>query len=444
MIKTIRSFDQHIIKEQNILRPDKYSGLFKILKSDNYKSFTVRGSGLSYAPLSLSKDCSTGLVINMEKFNRILEFDVQKGLIKCESGIPLIEILNITVPKGWYIPIMPGYPSITLAGCVAANIHGKSQYHSGNFGTIVKSIELFHPDYGEMVCSDTQNREVFELSIGGLGLTGLMTAIEIQLKPLSFNAIKLERINTPNIQEAIQLLTERADHYNNIYSWHDFTKKGKKFGQGVIFAEKFHKVPDYKPKKSTEFIQPDRKNFPVNFIRYPIIKWINNYYLFRENNLRKSSSINYFPSAFFPIWGQEIYFKLYGKKGFLEYQMIIKSTHTNSVLNAIQNYIHKNKQPVGLASLKLFKGKQTYLNFCDDGICLTIDVPNTPESIVFFSFLDSLCLESNSIVNIAKDSRLTAEVIRRVYPGYTAFKTSLLNYDSKRVFKSITSENLNL
>lgn len=444
MIQHIKSFDQHIVREQNVLRPDKYSGLFKIFNSDTYESFALRGSGLSYAPLSLSKDHLTSPVINMEKFNRVLKFDVQKGLITCEPSITLIEILNIVTPKGWYIPILPGYPSITLAGCVAANIHGKSQYHSGNFGTIVKSIQLFHPDHGEMICSDTQNPEVFELSIGGLGLTGLMTAIEIQLKPLSFNAIQLQRINTSNVREAIRLLIEKADQYNNVYSWHDFTAKGKRFGRGIIFAETFQNIPDYKPPKSTGFVQSGRKNFPAKFIRYPIIKWINNYYLFRENTLRKSSSTNQLPSAFFPIWGQEIYFRLYGKKGFLEYQMIIKEADIEPILDAIQDYIHKNKQPVGLASLKLFKGKPTYLNFCDSGVCLTVDVPNTPESITFFKFLDSLCINSNSIVNIAKDSRLTAETVRQLFPGYTTFKTALHQYDPQRRFKSIISENLDL
>lgn len=435
----LRSFDNSFQKEQSVIKCVSYSDLFATINKVKTGKIIARGSGLSYSPLSFTE----GVSIDLTKFNRILEFDNQSGVIKCESGVKLEKVLRVSLPSNWTIPVLPGYPTITVAGCVSCNIHGKSQFHSGNFSKIVLALTLYHPNYGEIECSRTKNSDIFNLTIGGMGLTGIILDITLQLQKVKHNGIRIDKKVVVNVYEGIQEIINSKNEYLNIYSWHDFHNK-RNFGKGIIFLESYTDFDSSSSKviDETKTINSDRIGLPINLCNPFTQKIINNLFLIKT--LIKTNEKKDLLTSSFPIYGQEIYFRLFGKAGFLESQIIIPFDKIDLVIKKIQNFISSNNTTVSLASLKLFSGEQKFLNFNEEGICLALDTPTNKKGRQFLSFLDKICIEHNLIMNICKDSRLNAKVVKKVYSEFSLFHSELIKYDKNRLFSSIVSERLGL
>lgn len=438
--ETINSFDKNVTFEESVVMPDNYSRLIKSLTHNN-KIKIPRGAGLSYSPAAMT--AKKGIVISTEKFNRVIGFDPDLGKIKCEPGISIGQLLNDCLKYNWYLPVLPGYPSITLGGCVAFNVHGKSQFHSGNFIECIEALSVFHPNYGEIFCSRTENENIFFLTVGGMGLTGFITEITLKLKRANFHSLLIDKKKCLNIFDSIDFLEGDANKWDALYSWHNFMLRGESFGKGIIYCEKFDSKPRTRKILSHRFIDSNRRTIPFNMVNNWTAPIINGIYAFKDN-IKNYPYTTDMISGSFPIYGKEIYFKMYGRKGFLEYQLILPRSQSKEIIKSIQKYIYKNNQVIGLASLKLFEGKQNYLNFCDTGICLALDVPNNEQGIRFFSFLDNLCMDTNSIMNISKDSRLFVKPVKSVYRHYQKFKEDLLDFDPSKKFSSIIRERLDL
>lgn len=432
------TFDQTIKRSQQVERPEKYSHLFKIMDSEG--EFIAQGAGLSYSPASMNN----GVAIDFRKFDRILDFDSKKGLIRCEAGINLWKLLDFVTQKGWMVKVLPGYPSITVGGCVAFNVHGKSQYHSGNFGESITQLTLYHPAYGEVECSRGNDREVLDLTIGGMGFTGVILDVTLQLEPLKGNTIEISKHRVDNLSFAVELLKSYSSVYDSVYSWHDLMQTGETFGRGFIFGELYRNADISSNIRLGNNIAADRNNIPINIFNLKGAKLINEIYLTKELKFGKMKKTLPVMKGAFPIKGQEIYYYLYGKNGFREYQFIVAFDKVEEMFLHIKKYINKRKQPIGLASLKLFKGSQSYLNFAEDGVCLALDVPNIDISEHFFNFLDELCIATGSIMNLSKDSRLSCGTVQTVYREYDLFKRDLLKYDNQKRFNSVLRENLHL
>ena len=177
--REICSFDQNISRNIFIAKPDKY----KLLENITHKNKEIisSGSNLSYSPLSFGKDI---ISLDLKKFNRIIDFNKSEKTITVEAGITLIEFLNFSLKYNLWIPQLPGYPTITLGGAVATNAHGKSCGSDGTIRKSIKSILLFHKNNGWMTLSENENKEIFDLTIGGLGLTGTIVNVTLDLNEI--------------------------------------------------------------------------------------------------------------------------------------------------------------------------------------------------------------------------------------------------------------------
>jgi len=432
------SFDKSYTQKLAVARPESYKQLFRFLDAPDQK-LIARGAGLSYAPASFVED---GVSVSSELFNRVLCFDKDKGVVCCEPGIRLYDLLSVVNANGWTLSVLPGYPSISVGGCIAFNIHGKSQFHTGNFSDCIKSLKLYHPSHGELDCNHSENVSTYELTIGGMGLTGFITEVELQLSPLNYRSIALSKKKVNNIYEGIEFLTNEAENYKAVYSWHNFMSTGSSFGNGIVYCEQnSDKVVKAKPYNG--FKTSASKPLPLNLLNYFTTGMMNRVYQLKDR-LGGTDNLVDIAAGSFPIYGKEIYYALFGKQGFLEYQFIASFDKIKPLLKEIEQWVRTNKQPVSLASLKLFKGDQSLLNFCGTGVCLALDVPNNKKAHSFFDFLDDLCTSSSSIMNIAKDSRLTQRTVEAVYPEYGKFKDRLLAFDGKKIFSSEVRNRLEL
>jgi len=443
MIKEVKSFNKSICLKVDYIKAFKYSELYSNL--DKSDKISIRGSGLSYSAASFSKTATT---LDMTEFNRILNFSEEDMTVECEAGIQLGKILNFLLKKGYILDILPGYPFITIGGCIAFNIHGKSQVRYGNFDEIVERIVLYHPKHGELNCDRINNSELFWLTLGGLGLTGLILKVVLKISKLQGNYLYTDKIKVDSIfkiPEEFDKLTQR--NYAQVYSWHDSSKLARNnFGQGVIYAEKFIKregelIGDFEFKKDN-LNRIKYKSAPLNFYNSTSLKFINNIYSLLDK--LKSSEMPLLPGLF-PIYGKEIYFYLFGPKGFYEYQFIVSRDKYELVMESIRKYIKDNNQSVSLLSIKYFKGINTrYLNFSDKGYCVAIDTPNNKKGVAFTHFLDSLASQYRLKINLSKNSKVTSSLVSNIYPEYEKFKRDLYRFDPYSIFQTDLREKLEI
>jgi decaprenylphospho-beta-D-ribofuranose 2-oxidase len=426
------SFDGTEQTSGALLRPEHYRELFAMTGSG--KPIIARGAGLSYSAASMADG---GVSVDMTRFDRILAFDATTGLVRVESGVRIGELSAFLARKGRHLPVLPGYPDITVGGCVAFDVHGKSQFHSGNFGEWVVSFELFHVDHGPLLCSRHENPEAFELTLGGLGLTGIITEIALRTDALPGASVEVEPVAVGNLVEAVELMQSRAGDVDCFYSWHNLNSE-RRFGSGVVYIERFANGEVENARARRLVAIRARSPMPVwNRLTTPLAMSV---YEFREKRARTTQKG--FGRAFFPIEGLEYYYAAFGRRGLREYQMIIPFAEWSGLVVNLQRLIKKFAVSVTLASLKLFKGPRRRLAFSHTGVCLTIDVPACPNALALFAALDELALELQAPLNLSKDSRIDAKLCRGVFPGYDDFKSDLRKFDPNRRYQSRLSERI--
>ncbi len=427
----LHSFDGTEAIETNLSCPDRFSSLRAELSAPGVS--IARGAGLSY--------CAAGIgprTVCFGRFDRLLSFNETAGLLEVEAGATLGKIFEFCAPRGWQLPVMPGHPSITVGGCAAANVHGKNQHREGNFAAVVESLRLHHPDRGERLCSRERDPELFFLTLGGFGLTGFIISLQLRLKRLPATAFLLTRTPVDSLEDAVAAMKERLDA-DSIYSWHEFGSR--RFGRGFVFSAQA--VPGRLP-TTLKFAPLDararRGPCVYNRVTAPLALAA---YAWEERLSPQLRTITA-AQAIFPVVGKEFYFALFGRGGFREYQLLLPWTVWPQACRRLSTLLVGHCVPMTLASLKIFAGRGRGLNFEGEGVCLTLDAPDGPRTLKLWSALDELMIEMGGIVNVAKDSRLSAETARRLFPDYGTFKSALEAWDPARRCDSALRKRLEL
>lgn len=417
--RSFRSLDQTESVESTAVRPDSYAAAASALAASH--GAIPRGQGLSYCLASAGEGSTSILTSGLD---RILHVDADARTIEVEAGLTLGELASFAVSKGLWFPVLPGYPTITVGGALGMNVHGKSQHHDGLFGDHVVDLHLLHPRHGEIRCSRTSGRDLLELTLGGMGLTGLVTRVTLALQPLTGRSLRRSRVATRSMQHTVDVMIAERDRHDQVYSWIDLNRAGDDFGSGWVYLESFVPEATERPFRSATL----RTDFP----RWPWPAWslrlVNPAY--RVMEWASSSTQTMDPvGGSFPLNGKEIYFVACGSRGFHESQLLIPFATWASFATGLAALLRRHRVFTTLGSLKLFRGPRRLLNFCGDGVCIAIDVPNQPGSSEFLAEVDRLMLEAGGIPNISKDSRLSRAVVEAAYPGYGEFKERLRAFD---------------
>ena len=433
--RKIFSFDRTISSNIIHSEPDRY----KLLEDISFKSTNIIniGSNLSYSPLGFS---NKSVSINIKKFNRILEFNDAERLITVEAGLTLIELLNFTLKYNLWIPQIPGYPSITIGGAVAANSHGKSCSIHGTIRNSIKSILLFHKKHGWMKLSENENKEIFDLTIGGIGLTGTIVNVTFKLLKTKSRRFVTKKLAVNTIEECKNKILQESANSSFIYSW-NMADNLKNFGKGIVYK-------NYVDDSMNDFKQFDecKNNFKPFFIplwnKYSI-SFINFIYL-KLNYLTKSKKKEDFLSVIFPFYRKENYFNFFGKKGFIESQLLIDEFKFDSFMLEFKNLFKKYEPTVTLFSLKNMSGKQELLRFEDNKICITFDYVNNSKNLLFMSKIDILYEKYEILPSITKDSRISKEIFNKSYKNSSVFIKKLREFDKERIYQSEISRRLEI
>ena len=430
------SFDRSFSTYANHQKPDRWRMLH-----NEIKDFQIpRGAGLSYAAASFGKD---SLTRDMCSFDRILEFDESTNLVVVEAGITLKKLLTWSFKKKKFLPVLPGQPDITIGGCVAANVHGKNPYKDGTIMEHIEWIELFHPSLGTKILSRTNDEKIFYATLGGLGLTGIITKVAIRLQALPSDEITISTQKTQSLQDAYEIMNKHTND-DLLYSW-NMGSTFFNFGKGIVTSGVFSDTMSFEPPKTRNIKRMNSidKLLPFslwNNFSSSIINSINRT-MQNNKNLEKKDVF----SAFFPFVGiARRFYGMYGSNGFNEYQILVKNSNSMELIKAVNKIIKLEKPSLTLVAMKLFKGKQRFLHFSDDGLSLIFNLKHSSSTLNFLKKLDEITISFGAIPYIAKDSRLTKEVVEQCYPEYYKFKQILNEIDPKRIFKSELSERLNL
>jgi decaprenylphospho-beta-D-ribofuranose 2-oxidase len=421
------------------MRPDRYRHL-EALPVDEPR--IVRGGGYAYAAASFGAGAT---VLEARAFDRILAFDATTGVLECEAGATLDKIHRLATPRGFTLPAQPGYPLITLGGCAAADVHGKNQSRDGAFHRRVRGLRLFHPRHGTLDLRPGD--EAFELTLGGLGLTGQIVSLTLELSPLRSRVVKVRRERLESVSDTLTALETAGSKAPFLYTWQDFTTGGDGFGRGFLYVGDFAEadgdktgaeVDRYRPIDATTRGWPGPAFF--NAFTTPLF------------NRAYSAAQSFGPAErvlplfdfLFPVARKVAYFRLFGRRGFHEAQILLPRGAFGAFIDELRAHLRRHPAPITLASCKLFGGEGRWLRFEGAGVCLALDFPRGPAAERLLAFLDEAVPRHGGRPNVSKDSRLPAAVVRACYPEYETFRDQLRRFDPKRLYRSELSERLGL
>ncbi len=441
IITPLSGWGRYPVQSCELERPERYAGLYS-----DASSLIARGQGRSYGDAALNEN---GRVMLTERVNRLLDFDLANGILRAESGTTLAEILEVIVPKGWFLPVTPGTKFVSLGGCVAADVHGKNHHHEGSFGDHVISIELILADGSHVQCSATENPELFWATVGGMGLTGIIGEVTLKLIPISSAYMTVQHHVAEDLEQLFQHLQDPKldDRYS--VAWLDSLAKGAQLGRGIVMTGHHAKAEDLPVELYDPFsIKPGRsRSVPFDLPSWALnsvsIGAFNSRFFRREGEKQGLFLAGYDP-YFYPLDGISHWNRLYGKRGFVQYQCVIPLASAFEGIKALLLQLSGSRRPSFLAVLKrLGEQGRGMLSFPMAGYTLTLDLPIRDERLfVLLNKLDEIVLQHQGRVYLAKDARLSPASFRAMYPRYDEWLSIKQAIDPGKKFNSSLARRL--
>lgn len=410
-----------VIREKGLASSGSLKSGF--LNSDmfNGQKLLPYGLGRSYGDSCLN---SQGVILETKKLDKLLAFDRDNGLFTCEAGASLDDILMVIVPDGWFLPTTPGTKFITIGGAVANDVHGKNHHMAGSIGNNILSLEISRSDGRTIPCSREENKDLFFATLGGLGLTGLITKVTLQLKRINSSFLSVESIPFRNVEEFFQISEENDPHYEHTVSWIDCLAKGKELGRGIYMGGNFSK--DQKRRKLS-LHKPPLLSIPLDAPRVLLnplnIKIFNSFY-YQLQKAKRGKKIMHYAPFFYPLDILNGWNKLYGSKGFYQYQSVIPTHNAKEAIREMLQEVSLAKQGSFLAVIKSFGQipSEGMLSFCRPGVTLALDFPNKAGLKKLFERLDDIVRSANGALYPAKDGRMRQEDFEQQYSRLDEFK----------------------
>ena len=411
-----------------------------ILHSDN---IIARGNGRCYGDASLAKH-----TISTLKYDKVLSFDTETGIFECQAGLTLDKILEVIVPKGWFLPVTPGTKFITVGGAIASDVHGKNHHVDGCFSHHVLEMDVVLSNGETITCSPHLNTDLFWATCGGMGLTGIITRARFDLKKIESSYIKQKQIKANNLEEVIELF-EKYRHYTYSVAWIDCLQKGKHFGRSILMLGEHATLADLDENKKNNPLKLPSKTqitFPFNLPSFVLnqftIKAFN--FLFYGKNLSReiNNTISYEP-FFYPLDAILHWNRGYGKPGFVQYQFVL-SLESKQGLIEILNKISDKGLGSFLAVLKIFGKQDDLISFPKEGYTLALDFPVRKGLFEFLDELDKVVLNYGGRIYLSKDARMKSEIFWNGYSNAHKFLDIVKKYNPNFKFNSIQADRLSI
>lgn len=372
----------------------------------SHKEVIARGNGRCYGDASLGEN-----IFSTKRLNKFIGFDKIEGVLECEAGVLLSDILEISVPQGYFLNVTPGTKFVSVGGAIASDVHGKNHHSEGCFSEYVLEFKLMKENAEVITCSREENTEDFWATVGGMGLTGIILSAKIKLKNIETAYIRQESIKADNLDEIFQLFEESEGWLYNV-AWIDCLQKGENIGRSILMRgyhalreelpPKLHKNPLKNPRKIMPTIPFYFPSWVLNSFTIKMFNWL---YYNKQTKKSVEGFVHYEP-FFYPLDVINEWNKIYGKKGFIQYQMVIPKEKGKEGMRKILETIADSGNGSFLAVLKLFgkNNPKAYNSFPMEGYTLALDFKVNDKLKYLVEELDKIVEEFGGRIYLTKDS----------------------------------------
>jgi FAD/FMN-containing dehydrogenase len=373
------------------------------------------GMGRSYGDVCLLQH---GTLLTTPNLDRLISFDAETGLLRCEAGVTLAEILDFAVPRGWFLPVSPGTKYVTVGGAIANDIHGKNHHVAGTFGLHTPRFELVRSDCTQVVCSPTENPEWYAATIGGMGLTGLISWADLQLRPIESRRIRYRSTKFVGLEEFVAL-SEASAHKEYSVAWIDCVAQGRNFARGVFMQGEHEEDPGpLKPLAKLKLALP--VDLPAFALSRFSVGAFNTLYYHKQLAKDRTGLVDYEP-FFYPLDRILQWNRLYGKQGLLQFQCVLPWETGTMGMTELLKAITASGLASFLAVIKVFGDAVSpgVMSFPLPGITLALDFPVRRE--VSFGLLDRLADITAGFggrMYPAKDACMSAAHFQQFFPQW--------------------------
>ncbi|MET4598332.1 MULTISPECIES: FAD-binding oxidoreductase [Stenotrophomonas] len=380
----------------------------------------AHGNGRSYGDSCLNPGAT---LLTSRNLDRFIDFDPATGVVRCEAGVTLADILDIALPRGWFLPVTPGTRYATVGGAIGNDVHGKNHHRAGTFCHHVRCIELLRSDGSRQQLTPADSSGLFAATAGGLGLTGFITWVELQLRRVPGPWIETESIRFDNLDEFFELSRDSAEGFEYTVAWIDCLAKGANLGRGHFLrgdhapGDAQAATPSSAPRRSMPLVPP------VSLVNRLTLRPFNTLYYWRQP-ARHARQISHYQSYFYPLDGINHWNRMYGPRGFLQHQCVLPPATARDATAALLAEIARSGRGSFLAVLKEFGDRPSpgLMSFPRPGTTLALDFPNDgPDLLKMLDRLDRIVSDAGGAVYPAKDARMSGALFRQAYPAWEAF-----------------------
>ena len=376
----------------------------------------AHGMGRSYGDVCLNPEGTLWVTTGLDHF---IAFDDSTGRLVCEAGVLLRDIQRLAIPRGWILPVTPGTQLVTVGGAIANDVHGKNHHVLGSFGDHVQRLTLIRTDGEVIQCGPNEQPDWFAATVGGLGLTGVITQAEIQLRRVDGPWLDTETAPYANLDEFFRLADDSEADWEHTVSWIDCITGGG--GRGLFMRGNPTNAGDRPAPQGRKLTMPmvppvslvNRLSLrPFNMAYYHLKKW------------QAGRAITHYEPFFYPLDNLLEWNRMYGPKGFFQYQSVVPREVGQDAVDAMLKEIARSGDGSFLAVLKTFGKRQPVgmLSFPQPGVTLAMDFPNHGDRThKLFQRLDAIVGEAQGRIYPAKDARMPRELFEAGYPRLAEF-----------------------
>ena len=420
--------------KNSVFKFDKEETLKQII--NEYDELIPYGNGRSYGDSALSSN-----IINVRPKDYFIDFDEESGLLHVQAGVLLSEILESYVPRGWFLKVTPGTKLITVGGAIASDIHGKNHHVEGCFSECVQEFEIMLADGEVVTCSKKATPELFKATCGGMGLTGVILDAKIYLKKINSQYIDQTTIKTKNLKETFEAFEEYSDKPYSV-AWIDCLAKGAEIGKCLLM------VGDFRDDGKLDYKKKSQLSIPFNFPSFALNNWsvrAFNWLYYGKVKERVSKQRVDIDTFFYPLDSISHWNRIYGKKGFTQYQFILPKETSYEGLEEILTSISKSGKGSFLAVLKLYgKTNENYLSFPIEGYSLALDFKIEKGLFDLLDQLDEIVVKYEGRIYLTKDVRVSKETFEKGYPQIETFRQYRKDNKMDTKFQSLQSKRVGI
>lgn len=434
----LTSWGQNRHADMDAYRPERQTAIAEAIAAGAGRGVIAYGDGRNYGDLGLRDD---GAAILTRRLDRILEFDEEAGIIVVEPGVTFAELYQFVSSRGFLPPVAPGTAFATLGGGVASDVHGKNHDRHGSLGNHIEWLDVVLADGRCVRSSRTEMPDLFAATIGGCGLTGIISAIGLRLFRQRANAVETHERRVRDLDQFFELMRDHRETSTYTVGWIDALQSGAALGRGIFQSAEPIEVPNLKPNGRSLSVPVTFPNFTLNRVSVGIFNAIYYRHVPREGRRR---NVEY--SAFHhPLDKVAHWNRFYGPGGFYQFQCVLPDEFADIGVRRILETVSGARAASFLGVLKTFgEAGLGYLSFPHPGVTLSLDIPARGETDALMDRLEALTLDHGGRLYLAKDARMSASGFAKMYPKLGGFRAALEKYDPDRVFDSEMARRLQI